>query len=115
MPRRSATPGRKPSSTTSARAQSARSPELSEQLATLYRKQRERVAGFVADDFAGALDDRTARDLATLVIALSDGLMIQSFADPEETPSAARLAAAVAAAGRQLAAGQPPSARRRRR
>ena len=95
--------------------QSARSPELAEQLATHYRKQRERVAGFVADDFGGALDDRTARDLATLVIALSDGLMIQSFADPEQTPSANRLAAAVAAAGAQLAAGHPPSARSRRR
>ena len=96
-------------------AQSARSPELAEQLATHYRKQRERVAGFIADDFGGALDDRAARDLATLMIGLSDGLMIQSFADPEQTPSATRLAAALSAAGGQLAAGQPPSARKRRR
>jgi AcrR family transcriptional regulator len=96
-------------------AHSARSPELADQLARHYRKQRERVAGFVAGDFGGALDDRTAHDLATLMIAISDGLLIQSFADPEQTPGATRLAAAVAETGGQLAFGQPPSARKRRR
>jgi len=76
---------------------SARSPELAERLAAHYDRQRERVAGMFGD----ALDADEARHLATLMIAITDGLLLQSFVDPEHRPTAVELASAM---GKTLAA-----------
>ena len=66
---------------------SARSPELAARLATHYERQRERVAGMLS----GELDAR-ARSIATLLIAVTDGLLLQSFVDLDNRPSARELA-----------------------
>jgi AcrR family transcriptional regulator len=76
---------------------SARSPQLADRLAAHYDRQRERVAGMLGD----ALDAEEARHLATLLIAITDGLLLQSFVDPDRRPTAAELAKAT---GRVLAA-----------
>jgi AcrR family transcriptional regulator len=76
---------------------SARSPQLADRLAAHYDRQRERVAGMLGD----ALDAEEARHLATLLIAITDGLLLQSFVDPDRRPTAAELAKAT---GRALAA-----------
>jgi AcrR family transcriptional regulator len=80
---------------------SARSPALAEQLAAHYDAQRERVAGMLADAFGDALAPADARALATVMIATVDGLVLQSFADPQRMPSSAQLAGAL---GRGLGA-----------
>ena len=74
-------------------ARSARSPELREQLAAHYRRQRDRVAGWIVEalgEDALAADD--ARHLASLLLATADGMLIQSFVDPDDTPGSADLA-----------------------
>jgi len=78
-------------------ARSAHSPELAEQLATHYERQRQRVAGLLGEE----LDPEVARRIATLVIATTDGLLLQSFVDPEQRPKALEL---VTATGKAFAA-----------
>ena len=78
-------------------ARSAHSPELAERLATHYERQRERVAGMLGE----GLDADEARRIATLVIATTDGLLLQSFVDPDHRPTALEL---VAATGNAFAA-----------
>jgi AcrR family transcriptional regulator len=70
---------------------SARSPELAARLAAHYERQRERVGGMLGD----GLDARDARCIATLLIAVTDGLLLQSFVDPDGRPTARELAAAL--------------------
>ncbi|HEY3186578.1 MAG TPA: TetR/AcrR family transcriptional regulator [Solirubrobacteraceae bacterium] len=77
---------------------SARSPELAERLAAHYQRQRDRVAGMLTEALCGALDAGDARRLATFVIAISDGLMLQSFVDPDGMPTATELATSTAEA-----------------
>jgi AcrR family transcriptional regulator len=74
-------------------ARSARSPELAAQLATHYERQRARVAGILTDALGDSIDPDDARRLATAMIAVTDGLMLQSFVDPERAPSSTELAA----------------------
>ena len=78
-------------------ARSAHSPELAEQLATHYERQRERVAGMLGE----GLDADEARRIATLVIATTDGLLLQTFVDPDQRPTALEL---VTATGNAFAA-----------
>jgi AcrR family transcriptional regulator len=78
-------------------ARSAHSPALAEQLATHYERQRERVAGMLGE----GLDADEARRIATLVIATTDGLLLQSFVDPDHRPTALEL---VTATGKAFAA-----------
>jgi AcrR family transcriptional regulator len=72
-------------------ARSARSPELSRRLAEHYNRQRQRVAGMLADAFCDSLDEDGARHMATLLIAITDGLMLQAFVDPHAMPTAEEL------------------------
>jgi AcrR family transcriptional regulator len=74
---------------------SRRSVELADRLAQHYDRQRERVAAMLATACAG-LEKREARLLATLAIAVTDGLMLQSFVDRGEMPIAAHLLEAFA-------------------
>jgi AcrR family transcriptional regulator len=71
-------------------ARSAHSPPLAERLAMHYERQRERVAGLLGED----LDPDLARHIATLVIATTDGLLLQSFVDPDHRPRALELVTA---------------------
>jgi AcrR family transcriptional regulator len=74
-------------------ARSARSPELREQLAAHYRRQRDRVASWILEALGGdALAREDARHLASLLLATADGMLIQSFVDPEDTPGSRELA-----------------------
>ena len=73
---------------------SARSPELAGRLAAHYERQRERVAGLIADALPGPVDADDTRGFASLMIAMVDGLMLQAFVDPEHAPTADGLAAA---------------------
>jgi AcrR family transcriptional regulator len=74
-------------------ARSARSPELREQLAAHYRRQRERVAGWIREALGeNALAAEDARNLASLLLATADGMLIQSFVDPEDAPGSRELA-----------------------
>jgi AcrR family transcriptional regulator len=71
-------------------ARSAHSPELAERLAIHYERQRERVGGMLGE----GLDADVARRIATLVIATTDGLLLQSFVDPDHRPTALELVTA---------------------
>ncbi len=79
-------------------ARSARSPQLREQLAEHYRRQRERVAGWIAQALGGTLEPDEARDLASLLLGTADGMLIQSFIDPEDVPGSRELARATSKA-----------------
>jgi AcrR family transcriptional regulator len=77
-------------------ARSARSPELREQLAAHYNRQRDRVAGWLTDSLHDTIDPNDARHLASLMIATVDGLLIQTFIDPDNAPTSHDLATATA-------------------
>ncbi len=80
-------------------ARSARSPRLREQLAAHYRRQRDRVAGWILEALGEDAPAREeARQLASLLLASADGMLIQSFVDPEDTPGSRELARAGAKA-----------------
>ena len=87
-------------------ARSARSPELREQLAAHYNRQRDRVARLLTDSLDDAIDPDAARHLASVMIATVDGLLIQTFIDADNAPTSHDLATAT---GRALApeSGQP--------
>jgi len=73
--------------------QARRSPELRRQLASHYAEQRRRVAEIVT---AGAPDeriaDRSVEVIASLLIAITDGLLLQSLLDPLAVPTGEDLA-----------------------
>jgi AcrR family transcriptional regulator len=73
---------------------SARTPELREQLAAHYERQRERVASVIEETLGDALDAREARDHAIFLIAVTDGLMLQSFVDHHAMPTSGELMSA---------------------
>ena len=75
-------------------ARSARSPELREQLAAHYNRQRDRVAGLLTDSLPDTIDPNDARHLASVMIATVDGLLIQTFIDPDNAPTSHDLATA---------------------
>jgi AcrR family transcriptional regulator len=75
-------------------ARSARSPELREQLAAHYNRQRDRVTGLLTHSLHDPIDPIDARHLASLMIATVDGLLIQTFIDPDNAPTSQDLATA---------------------
>jgi len=75
-------------------ARSARSPELREQLAAHYNRQRDRVAGLLIDSLDERIDPNDARHLASVMIATVDGLLIQTFIDADNAPTSHDLAVA---------------------
>jgi len=98
-------------------ARSAHSPQLRQQLAAHYSRQRDRVATWISDAIGGTLRREEARHIASLMIATADGMLIQTFIDTDDTPSSRELAAATGNA--IMAARDTPSpmprARARRR
>jgi AcrR family transcriptional regulator len=69
-----------------AMAQAERTPELRAQLAEGYERLRSAIAESVADAVPGLPPD-CARTMASFMIVVSDGLMVQWLLDPERTPS----------------------------
>lgn len=67
---------------------SRRSPALHDQLVVHYEAQRRRVVAMVKDAFGEALPERTAEVIASLMVAVTDGLLLQSLVDPRSVPSA---------------------------
>jgi AcrR family transcriptional regulator len=79
-------------------ARSAHAPELRRQLAAHYERQRERIAAWIVEAVGGALEPRDARHIASLMLGTADGMLVQSFIDPQQVPSSRELAAATASA-----------------
>lgn len=83
-------------------APASRSPELRAQLAGFYREAREEVATIVGESLG---EDREAKVaamiIASLLIAVFDGLQLQWFLEPEQTPAADEIGKAL---GRALSA-----------
>jgi AcrR family transcriptional regulator len=77
-------------------AQAERQPELRALLAATYQRSRDQVAAMITELFS-ELDGPRATALATLEIALCDGLLIQWLLDPDATPSGEQLADALTA------------------
>jgi AcrR family transcriptional regulator len=75
-------------------ARSARSPELRQQLAAHYNRQRDRVADLLIDSRPDTIDPNDVRHLASVMIATVDGLLIQTFIDADSAPTSRDLAAA---------------------
>lgn len=75
----------------------ARSAALRAQLADLIEETRHASQAAIEAAIPGAeaLDQRTARTLASLLIAVVDGLALQWFIDPERTPSGEELIGAL--------------------
>lgn len=75
-------------------ARSARSPELREQLAAHYDRQRDRIARLITESRPDGIGPNDARHLASVMIATVDGLLIQTFIDPDNAPTSHDLATA---------------------
>ena len=73
-----------------AMAQAERNPELRDQLAAGYERLRETIAGAVGESVPD-LPPECRRDVASLMIAVSDGAMVQWLLDPRRAPSGATL------------------------
>ena len=80
-------------------APAARSPDLRRRLGALYEEMREGIALLVAAslDDLGPDPSPTTRTLASLLIAVCDGLVLQWLLDPERTPSGDELVDAIEA------------------
>lgn len=81
-------------------AQSAWSDELREKLAAHYLSSRERVAAMVRQSLGEELerDGVDPRVVASFLIAVCDGLVLQWLLDPEQTPSGEQLVSSLGAA-----------------
>jgi AcrR family transcriptional regulator len=75
---------------------SVRSPELREKLADHYQRTREVVAASVSESLGGA-DHAEAETIASWLIAIHDGFVLQFLVDPVRTPSGDQLVAALGA------------------
>lgn len=65
----------------------ARDPLLREQFARHYRRCRARVSELVAESLGKSPEDPRCTALATFVIAMCDGLAVQSLVDPAALPA----------------------------
>jgi AcrR family transcriptional regulator len=93
-------------------AQAARSDDLRENLAAHYLASRERVAAMVRHSLGENLqeDGIDPHVIASFLIAVCDGLIVQWLLDPEQTPSGERLASSLGAAlTRAIARASPES------
>jgi AcrR family transcriptional regulator len=79
-------------------AGSERSPETREQLVAHYRTQRDTVTAMIADALGDGIDLAAARHVASLLMAVSDGLMLQSLIDPDSAPTSRQLTLALSSA-----------------
>jgi AcrR family transcriptional regulator len=93
--------------------QARRSPDLRRELAEHYARRREHAAEVIRESPGGeALPARMVEVVASYMLAVADGLQLQSLLDPEAVPTGEELAAlyeGLAAAAR--AAGPSPSAK----
>jgi AcrR family transcriptional regulator len=80
--------------------ESAWSSELREQMAAHYGKVRRAVAEMVSASLGESAPDRGAdpKVVASFLIAVCDGLMLQWLLDPDETPDGGELVASLGAA-----------------
>lgn len=92
---------------TEAMAQVDRSPQVRERLAAGYGVCRDRVVEQVSMLFPTD-DPKPVRTLASVFIALFDGLALQQLLDPDSVPTGDELVAALAQAGSVLAADLAP-------
>jgi AcrR family transcriptional regulator len=76
-------------------AGSERSPETREQLVAHYRKQRATVTKMIAESLGDGIDPEDARHIASLLMSVSDGLMLQSLIDPDGAPTGRQLTLAL--------------------
>ncbi|HTA06114.1 MAG TPA: TetR/AcrR family transcriptional regulator [Solirubrobacteraceae bacterium] len=76
-------------------ADSGRSSETREQLMEHYRKQRATVTAMITEWLRGSVNPGDARHIASLLMAISDGLMLQSLIDPDSAPTSRQLTAAL--------------------
>jgi AcrR family transcriptional regulator len=80
-------------------AQSVRSDELRAQLADIYENGRAAVAQLVEASLGEAdIDDEQSRAVASFMIAVCDGLLLQWLVDPERAPTGEELTAGLDAA-----------------
>jgi AcrR family transcriptional regulator len=82
-------------------ASSERSPETRKQLIAHYRKQRDTVTTMITESLSDSIDQEDARHIASLLMSVSDGLMLQSLIDPDSAPTSRQLTLAL---GRALKA-----------
>jgi BetI-type transcriptional repressor, C-terminal len=75
---------------------SVRSPELREKLADHYQRTREVVAASVRESLGDA-SRADAETIASWLIAIHDGFVLQFLVDPARTPSGDQLVAALGA------------------
>jgi hypothetical protein len=67
-----------------------------------------RVASLLTDSLHDAIDHNSARHLASVMLATVDGLLIQTFIDPDGSPTSRDLAAATGHTGKpERSAPQP--------
>jgi AcrR family transcriptional regulator len=81
-------------------ADSERSPETRQQLVAHYRKQRETVTAMITESLSENIDPEDARHIASLLMSVSDGLMLQSLIDPDSAPTSGQLTLALGKAVR---------------
>jgi AcrR family transcriptional regulator len=76
-------------------AGSERSSETREQLIAHYRKQRDTVTTMITESLSEGVDPDDARHIASLLMSVSDGLMLQSLIDPDSAPTSRQLTLAL--------------------
>jgi AcrR family transcriptional regulator len=83
-----------------AMAQAERSDDVRERMAELYRRLRDEVADMVRAGLGDSANQPGVdpRAVASYLIAVGDGLVIQWLLDPDDTPDAERLIASLGAA-----------------
>lgn len=87
-------------------APASRSPELREQLAGFYRETRADIAAQASESLPPTPEGGdAARVIASLLMAVFDGLQFQWFLEPAQTPSAAQIEQALGLLVATLAAG----------
>lgn len=83
---------------------------IREQLAVHYRKQRARVAEMISESLGEDFAAEDASSIASVLMAISDGLMLQLVIEPEDVPSSEELVRASRHAVRQVTGGSAQSA-----
>jgi AcrR family transcriptional regulator len=86
---------------------SVRSPELRAKLAKHFERSRNRVAEIVAQSL-GENSEADPRVVASYLMAVADGLMIQFLIDPENTPTGEELVTGLGFALEAAVAAAPP-------
>jgi AcrR family transcriptional regulator len=79
-------------------AGSERSPKTREQLIAHYRKQRDTVTTMITESLSDGINPEAARHIASLLMSVSDGLMLQSLIDPDSAPTSRELVLALGGA-----------------